>query len=220
MRRSLKNYSARRARSALRSKPATRRQTPRWPAPPRCLDVSPLWSASYWREYLGRFGGRLGLAVPELCARVPQQAFCFSELHAARLREQGLRGSVTVLRGLYAEALEPATPREADLIVLFAARLIPEKQATLGVAAVALAKQRIEGLRGEFLGDGPEHRRGRRGARYERGHAPEGCLLARQPAANVLHEPARVRGLLIRVCARFQAHQRSVRTLRRKGPPS
>jgi glycosyltransferase involved in cell wall biosynthesis len=40
--------------------------------------------------------------------------------------------------------------------VLFAARLIPEKQVTLGVAAMALAAQRIAGLRGEFLGDGPE----------------------------------------------------------------
>jgi len=40
--------------------------------------------------------------------------------------------------------------------VLFLARLIPEKRATLGVAAIALATLRIEGLRGEFLGDGPE----------------------------------------------------------------
>jgi glycosyltransferase involved in cell wall biosynthesis len=40
--------------------------------------------------------------------------------------------------------------------VLFAARLIPEKQVTLAVAAMALAAQRIAGLRGEFLGDGPE----------------------------------------------------------------
>jgi glycosyltransferase involved in cell wall biosynthesis len=40
--------------------------------------------------------------------------------------------------------------------VLFAARLIPEKQVTLAVAALALAARRIEGLQGEFLGQGPE----------------------------------------------------------------
>jgi glycosyltransferase involved in cell wall biosynthesis len=40
--------------------------------------------------------------------------------------------------------------------VLFAGRLIPEKQAPLGVAAIALAAERIEGLRGEFFGEGPE----------------------------------------------------------------
>jgi glycosyltransferase involved in cell wall biosynthesis len=40
--------------------------------------------------------------------------------------------------------------------VLFAARLIPEKQVTLAVAAMALAVRRVEGLQGEFLGGGPE----------------------------------------------------------------
>ncbi len=40
--------------------------------------------------------------------------------------------------------------------MLFAGRLIPEKRVTVGVAAVALAALRIEGLRGVFYGDGPE----------------------------------------------------------------
>jgi glycosyltransferase involved in cell wall biosynthesis len=115
-----------------------------------------VWSRDYWRGYLGGLGGRVGELVQRLCALVPQRAFCFSELHASRLREEGLRGTVTVLRGLYAGASEPATPREADPLVLFAGRLIPEKRVTVGVAAVALAAQRIEGLRGVFYGDGPE----------------------------------------------------------------
>jgi glycosyltransferase involved in cell wall biosynthesis len=120
------------------------------------VDWFEIWSRAYWRDYLGGAGGRVGALVQHLCTLVPQRAFCFSELHAERLREEGLRGSVTVLRGLYAGTTESVTPREADPVVLFAARLIPEKQATLGVAAMALAVQRIEGLRGEFLGDGPE----------------------------------------------------------------
>jgi glycosyltransferase involved in cell wall biosynthesis len=41
-------------------------------------------------------------------------------------------------------------------VVLFAGRLIPEKQVTLAVAAMALAAERIEGLRGEVFGEGPE----------------------------------------------------------------
>jgi glycosyltransferase involved in cell wall biosynthesis len=120
------------------------------------VDWFEVWSRSYWRDYLGGVAGRVGELVQRLCVGVPQRTFCFSELHALRLREEGLRGSVTVLRGLYVGASEPPTPREADPMVLFAARLIPEKQVTLGVAAIALAAQRIEGLRGEFLGDGPE----------------------------------------------------------------
>jgi len=135
------------------------------------VDWFEVWSERYWRDYLGGLGGRVGGLVQRLCARVRQRAFCFSELHAARLREEGLNGSVTVLRGLYAESPpasspEPASPTEptpfperaasSGPLVLFAGRLIAEKQATLGVAAIALASARIEGLRGEFLGDGPE----------------------------------------------------------------
>jgi glycosyltransferase involved in cell wall biosynthesis len=100
------------------------------------VDWFEVWSRSYWRDYLGGFGGRFGALVQHLCALVPQRAFCFSEL--------------------YAGANEPLTPRQADPVVLFAGRLIPEKQAPLGVAAIALAARRIDGLRGEFLGDGPE----------------------------------------------------------------
>ena len=106
------------------------------------------------RDYLGAVGGRLGQElVQRLRARIPQRAFCFSELHAARLREEGLRGSVTAARSI-AGTTEPVAPPATDPLVLFAARLIAEKQATLGVA-IALAADRIDGLRGEF-GDGPE----------------------------------------------------------------
>jgi glycosyltransferase involved in cell wall biosynthesis len=120
------------------------------------VDWFEVWSRSYWRDYLGGLGGRIGELVQRLCVRVPQRAFCFSQLHAERLREEGLRGSVTVLRGLYAGTAEPITAAPTEPLVLFAGRLIAEKQATLGVAAIALAASRIEGLRGEFLGDGPE----------------------------------------------------------------
>jgi glycosyltransferase involved in cell wall biosynthesis len=124
------------------------------------VDWFEVWSRDYWLDYLGGIGGRVGALVQRICARVPQRAFCFSELHAQRLREEGLRGSVTVLRGMYTESPDPPAAQTAVAsggpLVLFAGRLIAEKQATLGVAAIALASARIAGLRGEFLGDGPE----------------------------------------------------------------
>jgi glycosyltransferase involved in cell wall biosynthesis len=120
------------------------------------VDWFEVWSRSYWRDYLGPTGGRVGELVQHLCALVPQRAFCFSQLHAERLRKEGLRGPVTVLRGLYAESIAPGAPRAAAPVVLFAARLIPEKQVTLAVAAMAIAARGIEGLLGEFLGEGPE----------------------------------------------------------------
>jgi glycosyltransferase involved in cell wall biosynthesis len=120
------------------------------------VDWHEVWSRDYWLEYLGGIGGRVGYAVQLLCARLPQRAFCFSRLHAGRLREEGLRGEVTVLEGEYAGSLDAPTAIPAEPLVVFAGRMIPEKRAPLGVAGVAAATQRIPGLRGVFFGDGPE----------------------------------------------------------------
>jgi glycosyltransferase involved in cell wall biosynthesis len=124
------------------------------------VDWFEVWSRSYWLDYLGGAGGRVGALVQHLCALVPQRAFCFSELHAKRLREEGLRGPVRVLRGLYRGPTD-ATTVAADAgppepLVLFAGRMIAEKQVPLGVEGIGLAAQQVPGLRGELLGDGPE----------------------------------------------------------------
>jgi glycosyltransferase involved in cell wall biosynthesis len=114
-----------------------------------------VWSREYWRDYLGGVQGFIGATVQRLCARVPQRAFCFSELHSRRLGEEGLSGPRTVLRGLSGPAIAHGAIA-AESVVVFAGRLIPEKRAPLGVAAVALAAGRVEGLRGVFYGEGPE----------------------------------------------------------------
>jgi glycosyltransferase involved in cell wall biosynthesis len=120
------------------------------------VDWFEVWSRKYWREYLGPLGGRVGELVQRLCARVPQRAFCLSELHAARLRAEHVNGSVTVLRGLYAGSQAPSAAEPVEPVVLFAGRLIPEKRVQLAIAAIAEAAKQIEGLRARILGDGPD----------------------------------------------------------------
>lgn len=122
------------------------------------VDWHEVWSRDYWLEYLGRVGGRIGYAVQLACARLSQRAFCFSRLHGERLRGEGLRGDLTVLEGEYAGSLDAPVARVAEPVVVFAGRMIPEKRAPLAVAAFARAAARIDGLRGEFYGDGPERR--------------------------------------------------------------
>jgi glycosyltransferase involved in cell wall biosynthesis len=123
------------------------------------VDWHEVWTRGYWREYLGRLAGDAGWLVQRICARVPQRAFCFSHLHAARLHGEGLRGEVTILSGEYAGRLDPPAAHPAEPLVVFAGRLIPEKRVTLAVSAVARAAERIPGLRAVFYGDGPERER-------------------------------------------------------------
>jgi glycosyltransferase involved in cell wall biosynthesis len=120
------------------------------------VDWFELWSRGYWREYLGGLGGRVGWAVQSACLRVPQRAFCFARLTAARLRAEGVRGRLTVLEGMYPGPLSAPAPVPADPVAVFAGRHIPEKRAPAVVPAIARARPDVEGLRGVVLGDGPE----------------------------------------------------------------
>lgn len=123
------------------------------------VDWHEAWTLHYWRAYLGRWAGWVGWAVQRLCLRIPQRAFCFSELHARRLREEGYSGEVTVLRGEYAGPLAPRPVMEHDPVVVFAGRLIPEKRVEALVAAMPHVRRAVPGVRADVYGDGPERRR-------------------------------------------------------------
>jgi glycosyltransferase involved in cell wall biosynthesis len=121
------------------------------------VDWHEVWTLDYWREYLGKTGGRIGWLVQRLCARVPQRAFCFSRMHARRLRGEGLRGEVSVVEGMYAGTLEPRPATDQPRpVAVFAGRHIPEKRAPAIVPALARARGAVPELRAEIIGDGPE----------------------------------------------------------------
>jgi glycosyltransferase involved in cell wall biosynthesis len=115
-----------------------------------------VWSRRYWREYLGRRAGDVGWLIQRLCVRVPQRAFCFSRLYARRLREEGLRGEITMLGGAYEGSLKVREPVEPEPLVVFAGRHIPEKGVPAIPPAIAAARRRLPQLRATIFGDGPE----------------------------------------------------------------
>jgi glycosyltransferase involved in cell wall biosynthesis len=119
-------------------------------------DWHEVWSDGYWAEYLGGVRGRVAAGIQRACARIPQRAFCFSALHARRLRELGLEGEPSILRGEWAGAADRPDPRPAERLVVFAGRMIPEKHAPAVVPAVVAARERIPDLRAVIFGEGPE----------------------------------------------------------------
>jgi glycosyltransferase involved in cell wall biosynthesis len=119
------------------------------------VDWHEVWTRDYWRDYVGRLGGRFGWRVQRLCMRVRQRAFCFSHLHERRLREEGFPFEVTVLEGEYAGGSSVTAPEPADAVVVFAGRHIPEKRVPSVVGAVAKARERLPNLRAVIFGDGP-----------------------------------------------------------------
>jgi glycosyltransferase involved in cell wall biosynthesis len=125
---------------------------------PLFVDWFEVWSPEYWRTYLGGLRGRVGGLVQRACARVPHQPFAFSDLHAARLVQEGARTAPRRLAGLYAGPLDavPAPTAGRAPLVVFAGRHIPDKRVPAIPAAIAAARRRIPGLHAVVLGDGPD----------------------------------------------------------------
>ncbi len=61
-----------------------------------------------------------------------------------------------MLRGLVTDEVRPQEPLAPAPLVVFAGRLIPEKNALAVVSAVALAGEHVPGLHGVIFGDGPQ----------------------------------------------------------------
>jgi glycosyltransferase involved in cell wall biosynthesis len=121
------------------------------------VDWHEVWTPEYWAEYLGRAGGTVGRAVQRICTRLPQRAYCFSELHARRLVAEGARVAPTVLRGEFAGPLEPRPgPPERAPLVVFAGRHIPEKRVPALVDAFARVRAERHGIGLALYGDGPD----------------------------------------------------------------
>jgi glycosyltransferase involved in cell wall biosynthesis len=119
------------------------------------VDWFEFWSQSYWRRYLGRLGW-IGWTVQRLCLGVRQHAFTLAELTAARLRRHGINGPVEALTGGLPGAPTPGALCDADPLVVFAGRLIPEKRLPLALEAIALARKHMPDLQGRVFGRGPD----------------------------------------------------------------
>ena len=174
------------------------------------VDWWEVWTAAYWRAYLGRWRGRVGVAIQHTLAHLPHHAVCFSRLHATRLEDvHGRRADI--VRGVYPTSLPlsgaPAdsfgSPTAArDPVVVVAGRHIPEKRPTAIPPAVARARRDLPRLRAAILGDGPERacvaelvrELGLEGTIELPGFVPEPDLRARLRSALCLVLPSRREG--------------------------
>jgi len=121
-----------------------------------------VWGRQYWTEYLGRVAGWVAHLVERFAAAMPDEIVAVSPHTAGRLRRV-LRVTcpvTTVPLGVDLDRLDAVTPavdRKPD--VLFAGRLLANKNVDLLIAAVARAGTRRPGLRCLVVGEGPERER-------------------------------------------------------------
>jgi glycosyltransferase involved in cell wall biosynthesis len=120
-----------------------------------------VWGPAYWRDYLGPVGGRVGALVERVAVTLPDRIICPSRTTGQRVvSDLGYRRPVFLLpNGVDAGLADAVPPADRDVDVVFAGRLIPDKNVDLLLRALARLAADGRPVRGLVVGDGPERRR-------------------------------------------------------------
>ena len=120
------------------------------------LDWWEVWTWAYWRTYLGTGAGAAAWLMQRQTAKLRHEPIAFSTLHARRLESLRRRRDVRTVLGVLATSKPLSVPRQAEPLVVYAGRFVPEKQVPSIVAALAKARDRLPTLRAVLIGEGPD----------------------------------------------------------------
>jgi len=118
--------------------------------------VHEVWGREYWDEYLGGVGF-IGSLTERLVISLPDHIVSVSEHTRERLEESGSsRPTSVVLNGVDLELLECSVPSEPASDVLFAGRLLTNKNVDILIRSIALVREHRPEVRCLIVGEGPE----------------------------------------------------------------
>lgn len=116
-----------------------------------------VWN-DYWYEYLGK-KGIFGQWIERLVAGLSKNMITVSETTKRQLLSIGVRGNITTVpNGVDFEEIDTAHPADDQSDIIFAGRLIKDKNVDLLIKSISLIKQTIPNIKCLIIGDGPERR--------------------------------------------------------------
>lgn len=113
-----------------------------------------VWS-SYWFEYLGK-KGFFGCLVEKLTAKLCNRNIAVSEKTKRDLEKLGVRDVKVIPNGIDFWRINEIKKAKEESDVIFAGRLIKEKNVDILIKAVKLVKEEIPDVKCIIVGDGPE----------------------------------------------------------------
>ena len=117
-----------------------------------------VWGSAYWYSYMGRFGF-FGSLAEKLSIRMPHLIVANSDHTACRLQESFPGVPVeTVSLGVDYARIDSVPPAVNGADVVFAGRLLENKNVDLLLDAIALLSRERPALRCLVIGEGPERR--------------------------------------------------------------
>jgi len=111
----------------------------------------------YWYEYLGKSRGVFGKRIERTTAHLTDKAIAVSERTKKDLERIGVRKGIKVIpNGIDFGEIERIGASDEESDVIFAGRLIKDKNVDILVKAVELVKKRVPDVKCVIIGDGPE----------------------------------------------------------------
>jgi glycosyltransferase involved in cell wall biosynthesis len=116
-----------------------------------------VWGGDYWKTYLGRLA-LMGTLVERVASRMPHQIIAVSDQTAGRLRSEldAAQPISTIANGIDFGCIDRTPPSVLAPDVLFAGRLLANKNVDQLVRAVARLVESRPALRCLVIGQGPE----------------------------------------------------------------
>jgi len=119
-----------------------------------------VWGNRYWRDYMGGLSGRFGAAVEWLAMKTPDVVVSNSDHTTKRLLQAGMKKRiVTVPLGVDVETIIAVPEHDMESDVMFAGRLLPNKNVDVLIRAVKLLRRTKKDIRCLIVGNGPERKR-------------------------------------------------------------
>jgi glycosyltransferase involved in cell wall biosynthesis len=119
-----------------------------------------VWGTQYWKHYMGGLSGKIGAATEWLAMKTPDTVISNSDHTTRRLLEAGMKKHiVTVPLGVDVETIFAVPVHEMQSDIIFAGRLLPNKNVDLLIHAVKQVKRTDKDIRCLIVGNGPERKR-------------------------------------------------------------
>ena len=119
-----------------------------------------VWSGNDWRTYLPGIGGNIGAFTEWLARKMPDVVVSNSDHTTKRLVQTGMKKPiVTVPLGVDVEMILAIPPHEMTSDIIFAGRLLPNKNVDMLIRAVKLVTRTKPDIRCLIVGNGPERKK-------------------------------------------------------------
>jgi glycosyltransferase involved in cell wall biosynthesis len=117
-----------------------------------------VWGRVYWKKYLGNFLGEIGFIVEKVSANIPDTMISVSDHTTKNLKNMlGRKKEIVVIpNGVDIETIMEELPSDNLSDIIFAGRLLQNKNIDVLLRAVAILKTKKPDIKLFIIGDGPE----------------------------------------------------------------